>query len=134
MDQGLQTATALTLLLTFLAYVVPLYGGFVADTQIGRFKAIWIGVFAGFVSHVLFVIAALPSVLKNGDAALAPTIIAIITLAFGTGFIKPNLLPLLMDQYPEQQDMVKVLPSGEKVILDRQKSLEKVNLGFLLGY
>lgn len=130
LDQGLQTATALTLLLTFLAYVVPLYGGFVADTQIGRFKAIWIGVFAGFVSHVLFVIAALPSVLKNGDAALAPTIIAIITLAFGTGFIKPNLLPLLMDQYPEQQDMVKVLASGEKVILDRQKSLERLTLVF----
>ena len=130
LDQGLQAANALTLLLTFLAYVVPLYGGFIADTKIGKFKAIWVGVIAGFVSHVLFVIAAIPSVLKNGGAALAPTVLGIITLAFGTGFIKPNLLPLLMDQYREQTDVVKVLPSGENVIIDRQKTLERMTLIF----
>ncbi|ABN66728.1 proton-dependent oligopeptide transporter, POT family [Scheffersomyces stipitis CBS 6054] len=130
LGQGLQAANALTLLLTFLAYCVPLYGGFVADTRIGKFKAIWVGVIAGFVSHVLFVIAAIPSVLKHGDAAMAPTVLAIITLAFGTGFIKPNLLPLLMDQYREKTDVVKVLPSGEKVIVDRQKTLERMTLIF----
>lgn len=130
LGQGLQRATALTLLLTFLAYLVPLYGGFVADTQLGKFKAIWIGVIAGLVAHILFVIAAIPSVISNGDAALAPTILGIITLAFGTGFIKPNLLPLLMDQYKETQDVVKVLPSGEKVIIDRQKTLERMTLIF----
>ncbi|KAK6457557.1 proton-dependent oligopeptide transporter, POT family [Scheffersomyces xylosifermentans] len=130
LNRGLQTANALSLLLTFLAYCVPLYGGFVADTKLGKFKAIWVGVIAGGISHILFVIAAIPSVLKNGEAALAPTILAIVTLAFGTGFIKPNLLPLLMDQYLEKTDVVKVLPSGEKVIVDRQKTLERMTLIF----
>lgn len=127
---GVQTSSALTLLLTFLAYVVPLYGGFVADTKLGRLKAIWIGVITGAVAHILFIIAGLPSVLALGKAALAPTILAIITLAFGTGFIKPNLLPLLMDQYPDKRDVVKVLPTGEKVIVDRQKTLERMTLIF----
>lgn len=129
LGKGTSTASALTLLLTFLAYVVPLYGGFVADAQLGKIKAIWIGVIAGFVSHVLFIIAGIPSVISGG-AGIAPTILAILTLAFGTGFIKPNLLPLLMDQYPYTQDMVKVLPSGEKVVIDRQKSLERMTLIF----
>lgn len=126
---GVTTSSAFTLLLTFLAYVVPLYGGFVADTRLGKFKAIWIGVVAGFFAHIFFIIAAIPSVIASGKA-LAPTIIAIITLAFGTGFIKPNLLPLLMDQYKFKHDVVKVLPSGEKVIIDRQKTLERMTLIF----
>ncbi|CCE72991.1 Piso0_000599 [Millerozyma farinosa CBS 7064] len=126
---GVPAANAIAYTLTFVAYVVPLYAGYVADAQIGKFKAIWIGVFCGFVAHILLVIAAAPAVIKSGHA-IAPTAIAIITLAFGTGFIKPNLLPLLMDQYPEGSDMVKVLPSGEKVIMDRQKSLERMTLVF----
>ncbi|KAK6204531.1 proton-dependent oligopeptide transporter, POT family [Scheffersomyces amazonensis] len=130
LGQGLEAANALTLLITFVAYVVPLYGGFIADTRIGKYRAIWIGVICGLVSHILFVIAALPTVIRSGNAALAPTILAIVSLAFGTGFIKPNLLPLLMDQYPEKTDVVKVLPSGEKVIVDRQKSFERMTLVF----
>lgn len=126
---GVTTSSALTLLLTFLAYVVPLYGGFIADTKLGKFKAIWIGVVLGFFAHVFFIIAGIPSVIGSGKA-LAPTILGIITLAFGTGFIKPNLLPLLMDQYKFKQDVVKVLPSGENIIIDRQKTLERMTLIF----
>lgn len=126
---GVPAATAVTYTLTFVAYVVPLYAGYVADAQIGKFKAIWIGVICGFVAHILLIVAAAPSVIKGGNA-IVPTALGIITLAFGTGFIKPNLLPLLMDQYPEETDMVKILPSGEKVIMDRQKSLERMTLVF----
>lgn len=129
LDMGLQAATGLTLLLTFLAYVVPLYGGFIADTRIGKYKAIWIGIIAGFVSHVLFIIAAIPSVIAGGKA-IAPTILAILSLAVGTGFIKPNLLPLIMDQYRFKTDVVKVLKTGEKVIIDREKTLERMTLFF----
>lgn len=129
LGKGLQVASALTLLLTFLAYVTPLYGGFVADTKLGKFKAIWIGVIVGAISHVLFIIASIPSVIEGGKA-MAPTVIAIISLAIGTGFIKPNLLPLLMDQYPVSIDVVQVLPSGESVIVDRQKTLERMTLVF----
>ncbi|ODV81222.1 PTR2-domain-containing protein [Suhomyces tanzawaensis NRRL Y-17324] len=129
LDMGLSASSALTLLLTFLAYVVPLYGGFVADTQLGKFKSIWIGVFSGFIAHILLVIAGIPKVIAEGHA-IVPTALGIITLAIGTGFIKPNLLPLLMDQYPEKTDVIKVLPSGESVIIDRQKSLERMALVF----
>lgn len=102
LGMGLQTASALTLLLKFLAYLMPLYGGFVADSQLGKVKAIWVGIIAGFVAHVLLIIASIPHVIEQRHS-IVPTILGIITLAFGTGFIKPNLLPLLIDQYPEKQ-------------------------------
>ncbi|GEQ66848.1 hypothetical protein JCM33374_g511 [Metschnikowia sp. JCM 33374] len=129
LGMGITTSSAFTLSLTFLAYVVPLYGGFVADTKLGKFKAIWIGVAAGFLGHIFFIIAGIPAVIATGNA-IAPTALGIIFLAGGTGFIKPNLLPLLMNQYQFNQDVVKVLPSGESVIVDRQKTLERMTLLF----
>lgn len=46
LGKGLQAASALTNLLTFLAYVFPLIGGYLGDSTIGRWKAIqWGGIF-----------------------------------------------------------------------------------------
>ncbi|CAK9436397.1 uncharacterized protein LODBEIA_P09550 [Lodderomyces beijingensis] len=130
LNQGLQTASALTNLITFLAYVVPLFGGYFADTKWGRWKVIQWGVVFGGISHVLFIVSAAPSLIENGKAGLAICILAIFTLALGTGCIKSNLLPLMLDQYPESGNRVKVLPSGEKVIVDREKTMERVTLVF----
>lgn len=47
--------------------------------------------------------------------------------------MKPNLLPLVLDQYPEERDMVKVLPTGELIILDREKSLSRITNVFYLA-
>ncbi|KAL6454716.1 PTR2 Peptide transporter PTR2 [Candida maltosa Xu316] len=111
LGKGLQTASALTNLLKFFAYVFPLLGGYFGDSLIGRWQSIQWGV--------------IPQAIQNSDAGLGLCIIAIITLAAGTGLMKPNLLPLLLDQYPDDSDMVKVLPSGEKIIIDREKTLRR---------
>ncbi|EER36130.1 peptide transporter PTR2 [Candida tropicalis MYA-3404] len=140
LGKGLQTASALTNLLTFLAYVAPLFGGYMGDSTIGRWYAIQWGVFFGFVGHLFFIFASIPGAISNANAGLGLCIIAIVTLSVGTGFIKPNLLPLLLDQYPEDTDMVKVLPSGEKIILDREQTLSRltnifywsINIGSIL--
>lgn len=130
LDRGLQAANALSNLVTFLVCVVPLFGGYLADTTWGRWKTIQWGVVFGGISHVLFIIAAAPSVIANGKAGLALCILAIFTLAIGSGFISPNLLPLLLDQYPESGNRVKVLKSGEKVLVDREKTLDSVTMIF----
>ena len=83
---GLQPATALTTLFTFLAYTIPILGAIVSDTKWGRFKTIAYGTAAGFVGHVILIIAAIPTVLAKGDG-LAPLLIGLIGLAFASGFI-----------------------------------------------
>jgi hypothetical protein len=50
---GLQASSALTLLFTFLAYVIPIFGAWWADTKIGRYPAIVYGVLIGGVAHVI---------------------------------------------------------------------------------
>jgi dipeptide/tripeptide permease len=127
---GLKDANALVMLLQFLAYVMPLFGGYLADDKLGKFKAIMIGVWIGIISHVLFIIAALPPVIAKGQPALAPTILAILSLALCTGFIKANLLPLMLDQYPYRANVLRREPSGEIVYVDRDASIERLTMIF----
>lgn len=130
LGMGLQTATALNLLLTFLAYCFPLVTGYIADRYWSRMRMLWIGVFVGIISHVIFIIGALPPVLGNGQAALAPCVIGIITLAIATSFVKPVLLPTLLSQYPHETDVVRTLASGERVLVDRDASLQRMTMTF----
>jgi POT family proton-dependent oligopeptide transporter len=121
---GLQTATALTTMFTFLAYTVPILGGIIADTKWGRFKTICVGAAAGAVAHVILVIPAIPSVIASGKA-VGPFVVGLISLSFAAGFIKPSLGPLLCDQSPVKKQTVVVLKSGESVIMDPQTTVAR---------
>lgn len=125
---GARDANALTTLMSFLGYTLPLFGGWLADSKIGRFKAVWYGAVIGVVSHVLFVIAALPSVISSGQKALAPLIIGILTLSFCAALIKPNLFPLLLYQYPYRTNVLKRYPDGQVYFIDRDRSIESLTL------
>ncbi|KZT59650.1 PTR2-domain-containing protein [Calocera cornea HHB12733] len=129
LGMGVQAATALTTLFTFLAYTVPIFGGIIADTKWGRFKTICVGTAVGAIAHVLLVIPAIPVVIAGGKA-LAAFIIALLILAFAAGFIKPSLGPLLCDQSPVHKQVVKTLKSGERVILDPQTTVQRYLLIF----
>ncbi|VEU19345.1 DEKNAAC100910 [Brettanomyces naardenensis] len=122
LNMGIPAANGLTMLLQFMAYVMPLFGGYMADSKIGKFKAIMIGVWIGLLSHLLFVIAAIPSVIAGGKALVA-LIFAILSLSVGTGFI-------LASFYPYRCDVLQRLPSGEVVYVDRQRSMETITMTF----
>ncbi|KAI1146761.1 POT family protein [Nemania diffusa] len=131
LDLGLQKASALTLLFTFLAYVIPIFGAWWADTKIGRFRAILIGVLIGGVAHVIMrlVGGAAPAVLQAGKGT-APFLISFFLLAFGAGIFKPNVAPTLLDQYQHQREYTKVLKSGEKVLVDPETTISHILLIF----
>ncbi|WVR05519.1 hypothetical protein IAU60_002537 [Kwoniella sp. DSM 27419] len=122
---GSVTASAITTLFTFLAYVIPIYGGIVADTKWGRFKTICIGTAVGGLAHIILVIPAIPKVIANPNGSLAAFIISILVLAGAAGFIKPSLGPLLCDQIPVRQPTISVTKSGERVIIDPQVTVER---------
>jgi dipeptide/tripeptide permease len=84
------------LLFTFLAYIVPIFGAWVADTKIGRYKTILIGVLIGGVAHVIMVGGAAPALLQAGKGA-APFIFSLFLLAIGAGSKRfAKLLPPLL--------------------------------------
>jgi dipeptide/tripeptide permease len=84
LNEGLQFSNAFVLLFTFLAYVIPFLGAWVADTRIGRYKTIAIGVLICGVAHIILIVGAIPSILQAGNA-IAPFMIGLFVLAFGAG-------------------------------------------------
>ncbi|KAH0425634.1 POT family protein [Colletotrichum camelliae] len=126
---GLRTASALGLLFTFLAYVIPIFGAWIADVKIGRYQAIGWGVFIGGVAHVIMVGGAAPALLQAGKG-VAPFLISYFLLAIGAGIFKPNVAPTVIDQYKHQKEYTKVLKSGEKVIVDPETTISHIMLIF----
>ncbi|KAI1457882.1 PTR2-domain-containing protein [Annulohypoxylon moriforme] len=129
LNLGLQTASALGLLFTFLAYVVPIFGAWVADTYLGRYKTIVYGVILGGVAHVIMVGGAAPALLQAGKG-VAPFMISFFLLAIGAGIFKPNVAPTVIDQYKYQREYTRVLKSGEKVLVDPETTISHIMLIF----
>ena len=84
LGRGEQTTFALLVLFVILASVIPILGAIIADTKLGRYNTICIGILISGLAHVTFVFGALPSVLQAGNG-LAPFLVGIIVLAFGAG-------------------------------------------------
>ncbi|KAI9742910.1 MAG: hypothetical protein M1818_003639 [Claussenomyces sp. TS43310] len=129
LGKGLQFSNAFYLLFTFLAYVLPILGAWIADTRLGRYKTIAIGVLICGVAHVILIIGVIPSILQAGNG-LVPYLIAFFILAFGAGIFKPNIAPTVLDQYAPQIEYTKVLKSGEKVIVDPETTIQRMMLIF----
>ncbi|CAK7205824.1 peptide transporter ptr2 [Sporothrix eucalyptigena] len=129
LDKGLQFATAFQMLFTFMAYVFPILGAWIADVKLGRFKTIMLGVVIGGVAHIIMIGGAAPAVLRAGHG-VAPFIISLFLLAIGAGIFKPNVAPLLIDQYTHQHEYVHTLPSGEKTIVTPELTIQRILLVF----
>lgn len=130
LGRGSVAASALVQMFNFLAYVIPVFGGMVSDTKWGRFKTICVGTAIGAIAHIILVIPAIPSVISKPDGALGSFIVSILVLAFAAGFIKPCLGPLLCDQSPVKRPTLKVLSSGEKVVVDPTTTIQRYLLVF----
>ncbi|KAK7542729.1 peptide transporter PTR2-A [Phyllosticta citribraziliensis] len=140
LGMGQQAATGITTFNTFWVYVVPLFGAYVADTYLGRFKTIWISVLTAIVGHAILTASAAPSLLKHPDNSLACFIVGLIIMGIGTGGFKPNISPLVAEQIPRKM-YVQTLSSGERVLVDPAITTARVynwfylfiNIGSLVG-
>ncbi|WVW85050.1 hypothetical protein I302_107086 [Kwoniella bestiolae CBS 10118] len=125
LGMGLQISTALSVIFSLLAYTTPLLGGILADMRWGKFKTIAVGTGIAGVAHVLSVYAALPSLLQNGGAFI-PFLLGLLLLGGSAGLIKANIAPIMAEQYIPSSDYVETLPNGEKVIVIRESTIQKI--------
>lgn len=131
LGMGLQASSALTLMFVFLAYVIPMFGGWWADVHVGRYKAITAGVIICGVAHFIQIIGAIPSILQKGPADAAPPfILGLLILAVGAGIFKPNVSPIILDQIRQKTPYTMQLKSGEKVIIDPDATSTRTMLIF----
>ncbi|KAI8308204.1 putative peptide transporter ptr2 [Colletotrichum sp. SAR11_240] len=140
---GQRASTALTLFNSFWSYVMPLVGGYLADTYWGRYLTIQYAIVVATFGHILIIIAAIPSVISNPSGALGAFIIGLVFFGTGVGWFKANISPLIAEQYEltQPRQTVKTLPSGERVIVDPVMTISRVymryyfliNVGALVG-
>ncbi|RWA10407.1 hypothetical protein EKO27_g4697 [Xylaria grammica] len=128
---GTRRASAVTESFKFLAYALPVFFGWLADTKYGRFRMICQGVAICGVAHIIMIISALPSVLQSGNA-FGPFAFSLYLLAVGAAQFKPNISPTLIDQSPHKKAHVITDSKGEKVIVDPEESINSVMLWFYL--
>ncbi|GAA5862560.1 hypothetical protein JCM8547_002104 [Rhodosporidiobolus lusitaniae] len=141
LDMGQQASTGLTTFNQFWVYTVPLFGAWIADTYLGRFKTIVIAVAIAFVGHVVLVAAAAPSVIAKPDTSLGVFALAIVVMGVGTGMFKSNIGPIVAEQVASHRMYVKELKNGERVIVDPSQTAARmymwyymcVNVGALAG-
>ena len=114
---GQRASTGLTTFNNFWAYVTPLFGAYIADTYLGRFKTISWSIVICLVGHILLITSAIPSVLDHPNGALGCFIIAVIVMGAGTGGFKSNISPLIAEQHTGNL-RVETRKSGERVLVD----------------
>ncbi|KAI1638702.1 hypothetical protein F4809DRAFT_649153 [Biscogniauxia mediterranea] len=131
LGKGSVVATAMTESFKFLAYALPVYFGWLADTKYGRFKMICWGVGICGVAHIIMIISALPPVLQSGHA-IGPFALSLYMLAVGAAQFKPNISPTVIDQSPHKVAHVITDKNGERVIVDPEESINSVMLWFYL--
>lgn len=84
------------------------------------------------MGHVILTASAAPSVIKHNGSALAAFIIGTIIMGVGTGGFKSNIAPLLAEQQTDNKKKIKVLPSGERVIVDPSVTTSRIFLYFYM--
>lgn len=131
LGMGTVVANAVGQSFSMLAYILPLFFGWLADAKMGRFKLICWGVAVFGVAHVIMIAAGAPALLANGQAQV-PYFISLYMLSVGAAIFKPNISPLLLDQIVMHRPLVVTLKSGERVIQDPESTAERVMLWFYL--
>ena len=140
---GQQAALGLILFNSFWSYIMPLVGGYLADTHWGRYKTINYATGIAMVGHIIIVISAIPQVITNPNGSLAAFVVGLILFGIGVGWFKVNISPLVAEQYESTHSSmyVETLASGKKVIVDPTTTISiiymrfyfMINVGALLG-
>ncbi|KAF7313468.1 hypothetical protein HMN09_00502700 [Mycena chlorophos] len=141
LGKGEQASTGLNTFYSFWCYVTPLFGAYIADAHLGRFNTIVVAVAIALVGHVLLIIPAIPGVIDRPNVSLGVFILALIVMGIGTGLFKSNISPLVAEQYRRTKPFIRVLKSGERVIVDPIYTISRlymyfylfINVGALIG-
>ncbi|RMJ27484.1 peptide transporter [Aspergillus sp. HF37] len=132
LNMGQRASTGLTLFNAFWSYICPLFGAFVADQYLGRFRTIMWSIVIALVGHTVLIISAIPPVIDNPNGSIACFAVGIVIMGMGTGGFKSNISPLISEQYREDRPYIKTLKDGERVIVDPAATIARIYMYFYM--
>jgi POT family proton-dependent oligopeptide transporter len=95
---GQRASTGIGTFNQFWVYLMPLFGAYVADKYLGRYKTICYALAIAIIGHIILVVSAVPPVIIHSKNSLATFIIGLIIMGVGTGSFKSNISPLIAEQ------------------------------------
>ncbi|KAL8830563.1 MAG: hypothetical protein Q9170_005681 [Blastenia crenularia] len=131
---GQRASTGLTTFNSMWAYCMPLLGAYMADQYWGRYKTIQISIAIAIVGHIILIVATIPSVIAHPNGAVAAFSIGLIIFGVGVGGFKPNVSPLIAEQYESKhpKQYIQVQKSGERTIVDPTMTVSRIYMYFYL--
>lgn len=106
-------------------FITPIIGAIVAEQNIGRVKTIvYSSTVYGCGLATLF-LSSLPFARDNSVSILGLSL-SLFLIGIGTGGIKTNVSSLIAEQYIGPKEAIMVLKSGEKVVVDRDLTLQRL--------
>lgn len=104
--------------------MTPVLGGIVADQYLGKYNTILCFSVIYIIGLVILFCTSLPAAIVHG-ASLGGLVTTMVIVGLGTGGIKANISPLIAEQV-DQKPRVDTLKSGERVIIDPTRTIERV--------
>ncbi|KAI5782814.1 MFS peptide transporter [Pyronema domesticum] len=132
LGMGQRASTGLTTFNAFWAYVMPLFGAYMADEYWGRYKTIMVAIAVAIVGHIILILSAIPSIITHPTNSITCFSIGLVIMGIGVGGFKSNISPLIAEQYKQVTLQVKTLPSGERVILDPTLTVSRIYMYFYM--
>ena len=130
---GQSMATRMYCAFYILYYATPTLCAIVADSWLGHFTTLVISVIIYTLGCVALAVSSIPSQLDKGWG-VPGLILAMALIALGGGGFRAIMVPFIADQYTEEKAKIMTLKSGEKVITDRQLTLQYIySLYFWVG-
>ncbi|KAK2591369.1 hypothetical protein QQS21_010946 [Conoideocrella luteorostrata] len=122
---GQAHATAIFNAFYFYSFLAPVPFAVVSDTCLGRYKLICISLSLYVCGTMIQFITSLPSVFSH-NTGLAGLLVGMVFIGAAVGGTKAAIVPFIGDQYPVKPPQVKILPTGERVVVDRDLTLQYV--------
>ncbi|CAK9437808.1 uncharacterized protein LODBEIA_P21860 [Lodderomyces beijingensis] len=131
LDLNQSGATAISYVFQFWCYLSPLIGGYVADTFWGKYNTILVACVIYIVGELILFITSIPSI-TNKSVGTGGFAAAIAIIGLATGMVKSNVAPLIADQIPKTRPTIKILKSGERVIVDPSLTIQRIYATFYM--
>ncbi|PKX91326.1 oligopeptide transporter [Aspergillus novofumigatus IBT 16806] len=124
---GLREATATNIVNALMAggYLATIPAAVVADTWLGRYRTILVSAFIQLCGSAILFASSFPRAVQSGAAA-GGLATGIVLIAVGSGGVRSSVAPFIAEQYTETAPKVKVLKNGQKVITDRELTIQYI--------
>ncbi|PYH40240.1 H+/oligopeptide symporter [Aspergillus saccharolyticus JOP 1030-1] len=112
-------------------FLTPVVGAVVAEQYLGRVKTILYSAAIYSGGLAILVLSSLPAV-QETVISLPGLLLSLFLIGVGTGGIKANVSPLLAEQYTSPGQVIRLLKSGETVIIDRDLTVQRMFATYFL--